>query len=190
MIGAVVLAAGGSKRLGQPKQLLTIDGTTLVRRAVEAALGARCSPVVVVLGAAADEVRQALDGVEVTFVENPDWQAGQSTSIRRGVESLSAAAEVRAGVLLVIDQPALSAEVIQRVVEAWDGTESGRVAAAYAGTLGVPALFGRRHFPALAALRGDRGAKALLHAPTRAHSVDWPEGATDIDEPADLPPAE
>jgi molybdenum cofactor cytidylyltransferase len=187
MIAAIVLAAGGSSRMGRPKQLLDLRGLSLLRRTVDAALAADCRPVVVVLGAAADRMRRELDGLEVDAVHNEDWPDGIGGSISCGVASLRSHGErVRAALLLACDQPMISEGVIVRLIEAFDGSENGLVACEYSGTVGIPALFGQAHFRRLSELSGDRGAKSLLlEDPERVVRVPWPEGAADIDTPAD-----
>jgi len=194
VIAAVVLAAGASSRLGRPKQLVAFRGRSLLRGAVEAALGAGCSPVVVVLGAQADRMRRELESLEVRAVVNPAWREGMGTSVRAGVHELAAAAEeIDAAVLTGCDQPGLSAEVLSRLIEAYRGRvdpTATMAACAYAGVLGVPALFARGEFGRLATLEGDRGARDLLRERAdRVVRVPWPRGAIDVDTPDDLPGA-
>ena len=186
-LGAIILAAGGSSRMGSAKQLVRVDGAPLVARAVDAALGARAWPVVVVLGARAGGVRAALAGR--TFVEalNTRWSAGLSSSIRAGLEA-ALAAEPRIDAVLVapVDQPALSPGIITQLADLH--RSSGRIACArYGGRNGAPAVFGRRHFPGLRSLRGDKGARNLLNrSPGSVSSLEIPSLAVDIDTPADL----
>jgi molybdenum cofactor cytidylyltransferase len=123
---AVILAAGGSTRMGQPKALLPVGGVSLLRRAVAAAAG--CDPVVVVLGAVADRVRPELDGLAVTAVENPDWDQGPGTSIRVG---LGAAGDADAAVLLACNQPLVDAAHICQLITAY---RTGRRPMAASGT--------------------------------------------------------
>lgn len=185
MIGAVVLAAGGSSRMGRPKQLLRLGGTSLLRRTVDAALEAGCRPVVVVLGAEAGRSRAEVDGLPVNVVVNEEWREGMASSIRAGIEALiEADLRVAAALLLVCDQPRLSGALLRRVCERFDGRAGRCVACAYAGTVGVPALFERALFDRLARLEGDRGAKELLHqAGDDLLTVPWPDGALEIDRP-------
>jgi len=189
MIGAVLLAAGGSSRMGRPKQLLRYRGSSLVRRAARAALDAGCAPLIVVLGAAAEPVRAELAGLPVETVVNAGWAGGVSGSIRLGVARLSLDPRpIRAAVLLACDQPRLDATVLARLMVAFDGRSGSRVACAYGDTVGVPALFERAWFPRLTRLGGDRGAKTLLaECPALLATVPWPEGAIDVDSPEDLP---
>jgi molybdenum cofactor cytidylyltransferase len=121
-------------------------------------------------------------------VLNADWPSGVAGSIRCAVNALRSRAEVRAVVLAVADQPRISVGVVERLIEAWRADAGRRVGSRYAGTLGVPALFGREAFPALARLEGDRGAQRLLVEDPHAFGVDWPDGALDVDVPGDLPP--
>ena len=187
MIAALVLAAGASKRLGRPKQLIELDGRTLVERTATACLEGGCSPVVVTVGHAADDVRRALAGTAVTIIDSVGWREGIAASIRAGLAAVGERSQ--AVVLAVCDQPALSSAVIRRLVEAWDGDPKGRVACAYAGILGVPVLFARGWFEELARLRGERGAQALLAFECeRVRRIDWQAGERDIDRVEDAGP--
>jgi molybdenum cofactor cytidylyltransferase len=186
-LGAIILAAGGSSRMGSAKQLVVVDGAPLVVRAVDAALGARAWPVVVVLGARANRVRAALAGRSFVEALNAGWSAGLSSSIRAGLEA-ALAAEPRLDAVLVapVDQPALSPGIIAQLAALHRA--SGRIACArYGGRNGAPAVFGRRHFPELRSLRGDKGARNLLNrSPGSVASLEIPSLGIDIDTPADL----
>lgn len=187
MIAAVVLAAGGSTRLGRPKALVRHRGRTLLQRTVDAALASGCSPVLVVLGAAAGEVGETIADRPVERLVHPGWEAGLASSLATGVGALAARPEVRGALLLCCDQPRLSAALLRRMLAAFDGTPGRMVACAYADTIGIPALFERECFKALAALRGERGAKSLLTAAgSRPVLIDWPDGAADVDREEDL----
>ena len=181
MIGAVLLAAGGAVRMGRSKLLLAAEGRSLVRRAAEAACASRCRPVVVVvLGADARALAGELAGLRVRPVINPLWRSGLASSIRMGIRSLPRSCE--AAVLLLADQPRVGAAEIDRLICAW--LRSGRpvAAASYGGTVGAPAVFERRLFPALLALRGDAGARQLLRGlGDRVEKVPLDEGAEDLD---------
>lgn len=180
---AVVLAAGGSRRLGVPKQLLCWHGSSLVRRAVGAALGSGCRPVYVVVGSQAQEVVAELSDTRAVVVENSAWQQGLAGSIAAGVRAATADAEPAALLLMLVDQPHVSVDVLARLRSAFDG---GIAAARYAGTLGVPAVFGRQYFRALLRLQGDRGARSLIESEVKSvRSIDCEEAAVDIDTPQD-----
>lgn len=190
-IAALVLAAGASTRLGRPKQLIERGGRTLLRNAAEAARGAELRPVLVVVGAQAARMRGELAGPELRVVENRRWREGLGSSIARGVTELMASVEpLDAVMLLLCDQPNLSAAVLRRLAAAWRRAFQRRgvtmAACEYAGTVGPPAIFARAELPRLAALSGDRGAKSLLLAAgDRLVRVKWEGGAIDVDRPDD-----
>jgi molybdenum cofactor cytidylyltransferase len=192
-----VLAAGGSRRMGEPKQLLRWRGRTLVEHIVVEARESSSDAVFVVLGAMAHEIGAALQGQGVRYVENPSWERGLSSSIRAGVDAVLAAESGASGggaarrfdgaMLVLSDQPGVTREVLDAVVSRFEGgARDTIVACSYADTLGVPALFGRAHFDALRALEGDAGAKALLDAHVGAvRRVVFEAGALDVDTPED-----
>jgi molybdenum cofactor cytidylyltransferase len=184
----MILAAGESARLGTPKQLLLLDGRPLIVRAVEAALASPAWPVVVVLGAHAEKIRPALARLPVLIAENPAWAEGMAASIRAGMTTLRQfSRKLDAALVALCDQPAFSADVIAQLVAAQRTTGRSIVAAHYGGRHGAPALFLREHFPALAALTGEEGARALLNGdPARIASVALPALALDLDTPADV----
>jgi len=185
VIAGVVLAAGGSSRLGSPKQLVRVEERSLVVRAVESCLGGGCSRVSVVLGASAERIRPALRGRPVEVLVNDDWRSGIASSIRTAISALPDEAE--GVVLAVCDQPRLSSDVVRRLIAAFDGAPERMVACEYAGTVGVPAVFGRGRFEELLQLRGDSGARQLLRKNLgTVVRLAWPDGALDLDLPADL----
>jgi len=205
-IGAVVLAAGGSSRLGRPKQLLTFRGETFIRRAVRAAAEAGCDPIVVVAGEINDAIRSELDirdsrisssipsvseawatfaGLSVTVIQNAEWRRGVGTSIRCGLEQLPKS--VAAAVLLTCDQPFVDAAVLEQLMAARERTGKPIIASSYANTLGVPALYDRSCFEALLALPETSGAKGLiLSRRDDVAPVPFEQGAIDIDTPEDF----
>lgn len=186
-VGVIILAAGASTRMGEPKQLLPITGLPLIIRATEAALGSSAWPVVVVLGAHADKIRPLLASYPVLIAENPAWIEGMASSLRTGIATLQQfSRSVNAAVVALCDQPAFSAQIIEQLIHVQ--RESGRsvVASRYNGRNGAPALFLREHFAALATLTGEAGARDLLNsAPESIATVNLPEMATDLDTPAD-----
>jgi molybdenum cofactor cytidylyltransferase len=195
-IAGLVLAAGGSTRMGRPKQLIERGGRTLVRNAILAALEGGCDPVAVVVGAHAARVRREAAGLEATIIEHRRWREGLGSSIARGLAELRRLSdEPDAVMLLLCDQPSLAAGVVRRLARAWRraSRRAGTTMAAceYAGTLGTPAVFGRAEFARLAKLAGDRGAqRLLLESAERVARISWEAGATDLDRRGDCgPPA-
>jgi molybdenum cofactor cytidylyltransferase len=192
-LGAIVLAAGASTRLGTPKQLLDGPRGPLVQATIAAARDAGATPVVVTLGAHAARIAPHCTGALVVPV--PDWAEGQHASLAAGLAALEAAAPTLEGAyLLVCDQPALTADVLVRLHDAFRRTGADAAAAFYHGQAGVPALVAARLFARVRERShdrslsgaGDRGARALLRDPAvRTALVEWPDGAFDIDTPAD-----
>ncbi|HEX7318346.1 MAG TPA: nucleotidyltransferase family protein [Pyrinomonadaceae bacterium] len=187
-VGAIILAAGSSSRMGAPKQTLQFSGQTLLRRAALAALGAGCSPVVVVTGAHAELSRRELEGLAVREVLNTRWETGMSSSVRAGVEGLiNADPDANAAVLMLCDQPHVTSDVISNLITAHRANGRPVVASSYGGSFGVPALFGRTLFAELARLEGTAGAKQVIkrHA-SETHFLPFPGGEVDVDTPDDF----
>ena len=187
-VGAVILAAGSSSRMGVPKQTLQFRGQSMLKRAALAALGAGCRPVIVVTGAHAEQSRGELRGLNVVEVVNALWETGMASSVRAGVQGLfGAEPEVAAAVLMLCDQPHVNAEIISGLVAAYRATGSAVVASAYGGSYGVPALFGRALFAELARLEGAAGAKQVIMRHTaEAHLLPFRGGEVDVDTPDDF----
>jgi molybdenum cofactor cytidylyltransferase len=189
---AVLLAAGASTRLGQPKQLVRLDGESLLRRTARLAIEASCSPTLVVLGFDAEPMRDELDGLPVDVVVNQDWQEGMGASLRAGMEALRTVdPQPQAVLILVCDQPRLTAghlnTLLTRHKTAAATSDVAITASFYARRAGVPAIFAARVFPQLHSSQGDRGAKDLIRAhAAQVQRVPWPNGEIDIDLPSDL----
>ncbi len=184
-VGAVILAAGSSSRMGSPKQILQFRGESLLRRAALAALGAGCSPVVVVTGAHAELSRRELEGLDVREVVNPRWETGMASSIGAGLEGLLGAdPNAAAAVIMLCDQPHVTAGVISDLAAAHRATGTPVIASAYDGSFGVPALFGRSLFAELARLEGGAGAKQVIKRyASEAHFLPFQGGEVDVDTP-------
>jgi CTP:molybdopterin cytidylyltransferase MocA len=178
---AVVLAAGASTRLGEPKQLVVIGGETLLERAVRTARAAGCAPVVVVLGAAAERIRAACELGDAAVVLNHGWDEGMASSVRVGLTACcgdDVGTGVDGVVLMTCDQPAVTAEHLRALMAGGELTAS-----AYAGRHGVPAYFPQKYFKELLELVGDSGARALL---SQARSEELSHGELDIDTAEDI----
>jgi molybdenum cofactor cytidylyltransferase len=186
-IAAVVLAAGRASRMGSNKLVAELDGEPIVRRTVQAVLGSRARPVVVVTGHEADEVRAALAGLDVSFVHNPDFADGMSTSLRAGV---AAAGAVQAALICLGDMPRLAPAHLDAVIDAYRaGSPEDIVVPTCDRKRGNPVLWPQGYFSEIAALSGDVGARALLerHADrVRLVAIDDPAILVDVDTPAAL----
>lgn len=183
-VAGVVLAAGESSRLGRPKQLIEWRGRPLIWHAARAAFEGGLSPVIVVTGHAAPMVGQALAGEPVRIVHNPTYAAGQSASLQAGLRAVEHAAE--AAVFLLSDTPGVGAEIVGALVAEHRHSLSPIVAPRAGGRWANPVLFDRVTYPALMALEGDRGGRALFDR-FRMAGIEWGDGIlADIDTPADL----
>ena len=186
---AVVLAAGASTRLGQPKQLVRIDGESLLHRTARLALEAGCSPVHVVLGFDADSMRAELQGLAADPVVNREWQEGMGASLRSGIEALRRSdPQPHAVLILVCDQPRLPADHLRALLARHQSARRIAITASvYARRTGVPAIFAAKLFSALLASSGDRGARDLIRAhAAEVQGIPWPAGELDLDLPDDL----
>jgi molybdenum cofactor cytidylyltransferase len=160
-VAAIVLAAGQSQRMGSNKLLADLGGQPMVRRSVEAVRAAGVEPVIAVTGHEADKIAAALDGLGIEIVHNPDYAHGLATSLKRG---LAAVPEDADAVLVCLgDMPRVTAKAIGRLIAAFNPAEQRTICVpVHKGQRGNPVLWGRKHFTAMAALGGDRGAKALM----------------------------
>jgi nicotine blue oxidoreductase len=183
-VAGLVLAAGGGSRFGRPKALVTLGGRMLVERAADTLRAAGVHPVVVVLGAAAAEVRDRADLPGARLVDNPDWPTGLASSLRAGLAALDERAA--AVVVLLADMPGVTAAAVRRVIAGAAGgtlTVSG-----YAGRTGHPVVLGRDHWSGVRKLAtGDSGAREYLrlHPPEVVDCTGLADPA-DVDLPADL----
>ncbi|SDU12066.1 molybdenum cofactor cytidylyltransferase/nicotine blue oxidoreductase [Verrucomicrobium sp. GAS474] len=185
-IGLILLAAGGSTRMGCPKQLLAFSGgESFLRHACRIALQTPFRPIVVVLGSEAAKCREQIEDLFVLSVVNEAWQEGMAGSLRLGLDTLLLARPaVEQAMVMLADQPGVSAYSLLRLADS--GSPLGLAASSYGDVIGVPALFPRDLFPELRALRGDAGARRVLAAHSgRVTLVPLPEAARDIDTPRD-----
>ncbi len=189
-VSAIILAAGASRRLGQPKQLVGHAGEALLERALRLAREAGASPVLVVLGANFAPICATIPFNEAIPVFNEKWDQGMSTSIHAGLSEADVRAPESAGALVMAcDQPRFSASHLRSLLLAFDAaqTEPTIVASNYAGIHGIPAVFPRSVYPKLHALHGDKGARTLLaKPPCRIVAVACSGCEIDIDLPEDL----
>jgi molybdenum cofactor cytidylyltransferase len=187
--GIVILAAGASSRMGVPKQLLHIDGISLIKRITEMAMDTPCYPIVVVLGANRQMIRKELERMPITIIDNPQWENGMSSSIKMGlVGSYMTYKELEAVIFLTVDMPLVSVELIQKMIEKAESASGNSVslpdiiACRYNGQTGIPVLFKRKLFNDLLELDGDNGAKKVILAhKEQTATIDFPEGKIDLD---------
>lgn len=178
----IILAAGGSSRLGEPKQLLQYGNVNLIQRAVREAKATDAKRVVVVLGSRAEEIQQTLSSIEVEIVRNDNWSEGIGASIRSGIDFVASDESVDGVILMVCDQPYVSSASLVELMK--HQRESGKpiVASQYKNTVGTPAFFHRSFFQHLQELEGDTGAKKiLLDHNHEVFTVKFPLGDIDID---------
>lgn len=182
---AVVLAAGASRRFGSPKQLALIGNVTLVEHIQTVLLGSSVDEVCVIVGSSAEAIRSyILPGAKV--LHNEQWDEGIAASIRCAAEY---AAQTKSSHLFLFacDQPFVTPCLLDKIVGLSKFDPDKIVACKYGDSVGVPALFPNNYFEVLSSLRGDSGAKSIIKRAAGAIFVDFPEGATDVDCPSDLP---
>jgi len=186
-IGIIILAAGSSKRMGRSKQLLMVNEKELIVHAVETALQTKSDRVVVVLGANEKEHCAVLANSAAKIAINKDWEKGMGTSLKVGLNFLiKDFADTNAALVMVCDQPLVTSTHLNKLISTQARTGRAIVASAYAGTLGVPALFQNQLFDEIRSLGDDEGAKKIISK----HSNDiapvaFPGGAIDLDTPED-----
>ncbi len=159
-VAGVILAAGASRRLGQPKQLLPLGDRPVLAHTVSVARKTRLDPLLVVLGHVAGEIRRQVDLTDLIVVENPDYGEGLSTSVRLALRHLPA--DVEAAVFLLGDQPLVEPAVVEELIRAFCQHRAPIVQPRYAEGRGNPVLIARELFPELERLTGDTGARPLL----------------------------
>jgi molybdenum cofactor cytidylyltransferase len=184
--GAIILAAGASRRMRRNKMLLSLEGESLVRRATGRALRAGLAPVVVVLGHEAALAQAELAGLPVDVALNPDYTGPTSGSLHRGLHRLSP--DVSAAVVLLADMVLVTEAMLTALVAAAARSDAPLVASRYGDVLAPPLLFRRELFPELLAWRGEGCGKAVVQRHRdEALILEWPGAVlTDVDTPEDL----
>lgn len=186
MIAAVVLAAGRSTRMGTQKLLLPLGGRSVLRHVLDHARGSRCDAIVVVVGNEADPVAAEARGPGVRIVVNERSGEGMGTSLAAGISALGPSCE--AAVVLLGDQPRITAAMINALIEAYHRTGQPIVASRYGDVTGAPTLIGSALFPEAGRLGGDVGGRSLIQRfPDRVAEVLLPPSAgMDADTPEEL----
>jgi molybdenum cofactor cytidylyltransferase len=185
MTGIIILAAGPSSRLGQPKQNLVYKGKTLLQRAIETAMASICEMVVVVLGANLEFIKPTIANYSVDIVENADWNEGMASSIRTGLKrALQISPDVQSVILMLCDQPYVDTYIVNMLIAT--KTKEGICACAYNDTVGPPVLFDAVYFDELLALTGAEGAKKVMqNNAEKIKFIPFDLGRIDIDTPTD-----
>ncbi len=186
-IGGLLLAAGGSSRLGRPKQLLQYHGRSLLRQTAEALAESKCEPAVVVIGAEVDRSKNEIADLEINICVNKDWKMGMSSSLKTGlIELLNIEPDLDALMITLCDQPHVTADKIDLFLAEFYRSATAVIAAEYDGITGVPALFSNELFDSLMRLKGDTGARNIIRNHTNTFRIRLPEASFDIDTSNDI----
>jgi molybdenum cofactor cytidylyltransferase len=188
-LGIIILAAGGSSRMGQPKQLLKIQGQSLIRKTVLTALSVEGKPIVVVLGNAVEEIRKEIADFDIAIVHNQDWEKGMAGSLRAGAqEMMLSAPHLKAVLILLCDQPFLHVNYLKKLYQEFINSGRQAIASEYGGVKGVPAIFDFHLLERFNNSVGDFGARHLIRELEKERELavlSFPEGAMDLDTPED-----
>jgi molybdenum cofactor cytidylyltransferase len=186
-IGLILLAAGASVRLGRPKQLLAYRGQSLLQHSLQAATASQAQPVVVVLGAHAEDLQKEINDANAHVVINTEWQEGMAASIRSGLAAISEMAPTAVGVILMVcDQPYVTSDLLNQLIETHRKTGKKIIACGYEDTFGPPVFFHQSLFGELLQLKGDIGARSIIRQHTDlVELIPFQQGSFDIDTEAD-----
>ena len=185
--GLILLAAGASRRLGQPKQLLEYQNKTLLQHTIDVAHTIPCELCVLVLGSNAQQIEAQTELRDFRMVLNSEWKEGIAGSIRTGLsELLIHAPDVEDVLILLSDQPHLHTDFLKKLVVEHARSPVGITASSYADQIGVPAIFNRKFFDELLTLKGDKGAKKIIMKYSEQVTlIPFEGGETDIDTKED-----
>lgn len=185
-ISIILLAAGESSRLGMPKQLLMYKGKNLMQHTIDMALTLGMDTFIV-LGAYGEKIQKQVNTYDAKIVENEEWNEGLASSIRKGLQGvLRSNPDTEAVILVLCDQPFLSAEILRQILEKYHDTGLPIIHCHYGEVSGPPTLFHRSMFPYLLELKGGQGAKKVVDRfPDQVAFIDFPQGSLDIDTPED-----
>jgi len=162
-VAILILAAGRSVRMGQPKQLMAWGATTLLGNAIDAANNSKADAVFVVLGAKAESIKIAMKGLPFIPILNREWENGMGSSISTGIGHIMDGGFRPGAVLLMVgDQPFMDAGYLDKLIDAYETGQAKIVATHYPSKLGVPAIFNSFYYDALRALKGEQGAGSLI----------------------------
>ena len=180
--GIIILAAGASTRLGEPKQNLLFRGKTLLNHAIEVAILSDCKPIIIVTGAATSVLDKGRK-TEIHEVNNPSWQNGIASSISLGVSYLQEKApDINEIIIMVCDQPYVTSTLLNQLISEKHTSGKRIIASSYQDTLGTPVLFDKLYFDMLSSLKGEEGAKRIIYQNLAdVSSIPFREGYIDVD---------
>jgi len=184
-IAVLILAAGASSRMGTPKQILPWKDTTLLGHAIRTAKASQTAKIFVVLGANSEEIRPTISEEGIVVLNNQNWQNGLGTSIAAGIEQFKTNEKLYDAVLIMlVDQPLISADYLNQLIQSFHESKKGIVATAYGSRAGVPAIFSPTYFSELGKLNDDYGAKKILNNHDSDLITLYPKGIEqDVDTP-------
>src|SRR5664279_179746 len=183
--GIIILAAGSSTRMGEPKQLMMYKDKTFLQHIIDEAKNALLEPVICVTGYQSELITKSISGMEVSTVYNGHWPEGMGSGVSTGNRQLSLF-DVDSVILAVSDQPHVSSDLFRKILDLKDQSEKGIVACSYAGTLGTPVLFKKDYFDHLKSLNGNQGAKNIVKKNLHdVCAVEFEKGSIDIDTKQD-----
>lgn len=185
--GIIILAAGNSSRLGQPKQLLPFKNTTLLKNTIAEASLVPNSTIIVVTGSNHELIEKELQTSKLKITFNPNWESGMSSSIVAGLNELQLShPDIKNTILTVCDQPFVTSSVFGNLVNEYHKTGKGIIASSYSETLGTPVLFDKKYFNQLLELKGQEGAKKIISKfLDDTVSIPFEKGNIDIDTEED-----
>ena len=187
-IGVVILAAGESKRMGVPKQILPIFGVPMLKYLVDEVLDTEAHPVTVVVGANKTKIIPLLENIPIGIIDNPDWQKGMGSSIKMGLVGSYLITKGFDGLIFMTsDMPFVDAQVINKLIKtAREFPEKTIIASRYAGTLGIPVLYKKERFEDILDMKPEHGSKQFFNKyQDEIVSVDFDLGAIDLDTKED-----
>lgn len=182
-IGAILLAAGSSSRMGRSKQLLQINGNSLLLTSINVALGADLNNIVVLLGSNAEAHRKLIERLPIEIITNSDWDKGMGNSLKKGINHLlQSSSTLEAVIIMVCDQPLLSSDHLKKLIGKFHETRNQIIASQYYDTLGVPVLFDQSFFQELQNCGDEQGAKKIIQQhKDLVKAINFPGGEIDLD---------